>query len=178
LSEEIEQKRQEFELTRKGLECKKQEFEEVYDLYGAFGCDVGSGWYTVLRGLCAEITAAYERAELPVDIVVDQVKEKFAKLRFYYHYHSADHDPGIHVIGSLGGVGLRKRPGNSELHKEVALIVEKWEIKSASVSEHCGAPGILRNDIGYWVRTLCDACYTSIKQKINEQVKRKRNDGQ
>ena len=41
-------------------------------------------WYEVIRGLCLDITKVYGKTGLPVDIV-DQVKEKFGTLRFYYH---------------------------------------------------------------------------------------------
>jgi len=41
-------------------------------------------WYEVIRGLCLDITEVYGKTGLPVDIV-DQVKEKFGTLRFYYH---------------------------------------------------------------------------------------------
>ena len=200
MKEDMEQKRQEFMKSRNELERKKLEFEKkladefpfmqrganaeeqaanggIRDLFGAYGCDVGPGWLAVLRGLCAEITAAYERAGLPVDIVVDQVKEKFGKLRFYYH--PVGYDPGIQAIDSLDGVGLRAKPGNSELHREVAKIVKKWEAQSALVCERCGEPGSLRNDIGYLSQTLCDACYTPIKQKLDEQrLKRSDKDEQ
>lgn len=183
MREEIEQKRQEFEQKRNEPERKRQELEEklaeefpfmrrgdsyeeqeasgeIRDLFGAFGYEVGgSGWYDLLRGLCTEVTTAYQRVGLPVDIVVDQVKEKFGKLCFYYH-----------PVGA--------RPGSSELHQEVAKIVHKWEAKSMTVCESCGAPGALRKDIR-WVQTLCDQCYIPRKQKIDEwQLKRGKKDGQ
>lgn len=87
--------------------CRENSYKEqmetrggVYNLYDAFGSEVGSGWLEILRSLCMEITACYEAAGQPVDIKVDQVKEKFEKLRFYYHHKN--HDPGIHAIDVLG----------------------------------------------------------------------------
>lgn len=158
---------QEFSFMRRRFSFEEQKASgRIHDLFGAYGCSTGSGWYEVLRSLCTEVTAAYERAGLPVDIIVDQVKEKFGKLRFYYHHEG--HDPGIHAFDILGGPSFRTMHGNSELHQEVAKIVSKWENMSKSVCENCGTPGELRNDIGYRVQTLCDSCYTRIKQKIVE----------
>lgn len=129
----------------------------------------------MLRSLCAEITASYKKSGLPLDIVVDQVKEKFGTLRFYYHPEGQD--PGIHAFDVLGGQSLRVTPGNSEFHREIAEIVQKWEKQSVSVCEVCGALGELRKDIGYRVQTLCGCCYIRKKQQIAEYDLKKRNKG-
>lgn len=79
----------------------------IGNLYDAFGCDFADGWYEVIRGLCRDITEGYGKAGLPVDIVVDQVKEKFGTLRFYYHPEG--HNPGIHTFDSLSdGQSIRR----------------------------------------------------------------------
>ncbi|MGN0461747.1 MAG: hypothetical protein ACI4HZ_04820 [Ruminococcus sp.] len=44
------------------IDEQKAKKGRIFDLYGAFGCDVGNGWYSVLYGLCDEITKAYEEA--------------------------------------------------------------------------------------------------------------------
>jgi len=59
-------------------------------------------------------------------VVVDQVKEKFGGLRFYYH----------------GG------------DNEVSGMVRMAESWAAVTCEKCGNPGHLRH--GGWIRTLCD----------------------
>lgn len=200
MSEELQKKRKEFWQIRNELEQKRREMEEklanefffmrrgdsykeqqeangkIHDLFSAFGCEIGTGWTEILRGLCTQVTAVYEKAGLPVDIVVDQVKEKFGRLRYYYHHK--EHDPSIHAIDVLGGPSLRIPHGNSEIHQEVAKIVEKWETLSGTVCESCGAPGTLRKDIGYRVQTLCDSCYMQIKQKfVERESKRRSEDG-
>ena len=58
----------------------------IENLFQAFGYECGDGWYELLRGLCGQIVSAYEEAGQPVDIVIDQIKEKFGTLRFYYHF--------------------------------------------------------------------------------------------
>ncbi|NLB82138.1 MAG: hypothetical protein GX800_11150 [Clostridiaceae bacterium] len=156
---------EEFPFMRRGknIDEQRKEVGHISDLYGAFGCGVGDGWYEVIRGLCRDITEAYTKAGLPVDIIVDQVKEKFGTLRFYYHPEA--HDPGIHAFVSVSdGKSIRIMPGISELHKEVAEIVQKWEKESSNVCEKCGIAGDLRKDLS-WVLTLCDSCYARLSKK-------------
>lgn len=157
---------EEFPFMRRGKNVDEQRKEDgcINDLYGAFGCDFADGWYEVIRGLCRDITEAYGKAGLPVDIVVvDQVKEKFGTLRFYYHPEG--HNPGIHAFDSLSdGQSIRVRPDASNLHKEVAEIVDKWEKESGNVCEKCGTAGKLRKDLS-WVLTLCDSCYARLSKK-------------
>ena len=70
---------------KKTLQEQKTE-GRISDLYSAFGCEVGDGWYELLHDMCSEIMEAYQKAGEPVNLVVDQVKEKFGTLRFYYHF--------------------------------------------------------------------------------------------
>lgn len=111
----------------------------ICDLYGAFGCECDDGWYELLYGLCGEITEAYKKHGAPVDIVIDQIKEKYGTLRFYYHLSQND----------------------SDLRREISDIVIKWEKKSAEICERCGKAGVLREDLP-WVQTLCDKCYREV----------------
>ena len=70
---------EEFPFMRRKSSLKEQENRDgmVSDLYSAFGCEMRNGWYELMRGLCGEITEAYRDAGVPVDITVDQVKEKY-----------------------------------------------------------------------------------------------------
>ena len=140
---------------------KKESLQEqmenggISDLYSAYGCEMGDGWNELIIDLCTEITAAYVRAGVPVDIVIDQVKEKWGALRFYYH--TADHPVGIHAFDIVGVGCLRNTGGDSLLEREIAEIVSKYEEKSVTVCEDCGKPGTLRKTGD--VRTLCDECF-------------------
>lgn len=127
----------------------------IENLFQAFGYECGDGWYELLRGLCGQIVSAYEEAGQPVDIVIDQIKEKFGTLRFYYHF--GGQDPGISAIDFLGLGSLRISQGDTPLCRKIAEIVAKWEDVSATVCEKCGRPGQLRKDCP-WIRTLCDSC--------------------
>lgn len=149
---------EEFPFMRRGLSLEEQRGKgRIDDLYGAFGLDCGSGWYQLIRDMCTEITAAYEAEGRPVDIVVDQVKEKFGTLRFYYH--PEDQPITVHAFDSLpDGRSLRARPGGTGIRRKVAEIVAKYEEMSGHVCEVCGASGKLRTDL-QWILTLCDEHY-------------------
>lgn len=156
---------EEFPFMRRGKNAKAQIETDgrICNIYDAYGCEFSDGWYDIIRGLCRDISMAHEKAGVPIDIVVDQVKEKFGTLRFYYH--PAGHDPGIHAFDFLSdGLSIRKIPGVSDLHKAVAEIVHKWEKESVNVCERCGASGELRKGLRR-VSTLCDSCYEQLNKK-------------
>jgi hypothetical protein len=95
-----------------------------------WGIDCGNGWYKILDELC------YELSNLDVDVVFDQVKEKFGTLRIYYHMNF---DFGINVY-----------------YEKIDKIVYEAEKMSAETCEVCGSKGKLRTD--GWFRVLCDTC--------------------
>lgn len=105
----------------------------------------GPGWWPIIEELCSAIEThtnwtnkrrkellesnPYE-AKIPNEVsqvVVDQIKEKFGGLRFYYH-------------------------GGDDFIRGLVRMAESWASKSC---EQCGAPGVIRR--GGWIRTLCDA---------------------
>ena len=96
--------------------------------YGGFA--VGAGWYPILEILCSNIQHHLDwknRESLVVpQVEVDQIKEKFGGLRFYY----------------TGG------------DDEISGMVRMAEAWADASCEECGAPGKSRN--GGWIRTLCD----------------------
>lgn len=158
-----------FPFMRRGLSYDEQKEKGcIDDLYGAFGLDCSNGWYQLIWDMCTEITAAYEAVGESVDIVVDQVKEKFGTLRFYYH--PEDQPIAIHAFDSLSGGGFRVWPGSLEIHKKAAEIVARYEEMSGHVCEICGAPGILRTDLG-WVQTLCDEHYQNRVERAKHRHK-------
>lgn len=99
--------------------------------YGGFA--VGSGWFPIVETLCTNIQSHIDwrntnRKERPVveQVVVEQIKEKFGGLRFYYQ-------------------------GGDETVAGMVRMAEAW----ANVTcEECGKPGERRT--GGWIRTLCD----------------------
>lgn len=113
-----------------------KKMEEKYPLmfankYGGFA--VGQGWWPILESLCANIQHHIDwwnknRETRPVveQVVVEQIKEKFGGLRFYY------------------------QGGDDTIHGMVRMA-ESWADNSC---EQCGKPGQRRS--GGWIRTLCD----------------------
>jgi hypothetical protein len=96
--------------------------------YGGFA--VGAGWYPILETLCANIQSHIDwRVKQGKDIAqveVNQIKEKFGGLRFYYS----------------GG------------DDEISGMVRMAEAWADIACEECGAAGKRRS--GGWIRTLCD----------------------
>ncbi len=117
---------QEYESFAKRME---ERFPKMFgDQYGGFA--VGSGWWPILEILCANIQSHIDwRVKQGKDcpqVVIEQIKEKFGGLRFYYS----------------GG------------DEEISGMVRMAESFADSLCEECGGIGKRRN--GGWIRTLCD----------------------
>lgn len=161
----------EFPFMRRNLSVKEQEeqYGGVKDLYSAWGLEMSNGWFQLIWDMCTEISEAYEAAGEPIDIVVDQAKEKWGTLRFYWRPQSQK--IMLHAFDNLGGgSSMRVRPGFSEVHQKVGEIVSKYEEKSAHICEICGKPGCLRSDLG-WVQTLCGEHYQNFLEKLKRRSK-------
>jgi len=120
------------------------------------GVCVEEGWWPIIYELCQSIQSYItwnneQRASLlknnPFDrpipdkveqVVVDQIKEKFGGLRFYY----------------CGG------------DKKVEGMVSMAESWAANTCETCGAPATKQTK--GWVKTVCDKHYDEIMEKRNE----------
>jgi len=102
----------------------------------AWGFECGSGWFDIIDILCHEIQQHVDwksknLSDEEIDnlqVVADQVKEKFGTLRFYY-------SGGDDVIEGM---------------------VSMAEALSHKICEDCGIPGKIRKD--GWYRVLCDSC--------------------
>lgn len=102
--------------------------------YGGFA--VGAGWWPILESLCDNIQShidwkneqkeKYGRGDGCEQVVVEQIKEKFGGLRFYYQ-------------------------GGNDTIDGMVRMAEAWAGNSC---EECGNVG--KRTQGGWVRTLCD----------------------
>lgn len=121
-----DQEYQEYELFAKRMEEKYPKM--LGGRYGGFA--VGKGWYPVLEQLCASIQSHIDWKEKqgnPVpQVVVEQIKEKFGSLRFYYQ-------------------------GGDEYISGLVAMAESF---AGNLCEECGGLGTRRD--GGWIRTLCD----------------------
>lgn len=102
--------------------------------YGGFA--VGPGWWPILEALCNQIhnhvewkqnqLEKYQRGDGCLDVTVNQIKEKFGELRFYYS-------------------------GGNDTVDGMVRMAEEW---ASHTCEECGAPGTIRG--GGWIKVLCD----------------------
>jgi len=122
-----------------------------------WGFECGNGWFNILDQLMGNIQhhidwkqeqkEKYNRGEGCTQVTLDQVKEKFGTLRFYY----------------TGG------------DDEISGMVRMAESMSGVTCEGCGAPAETNwpksenGGIGGWVRTICEPCET---KRSEEQAKR------
>jgi hypothetical protein len=111
------------------------------------GIAVSQGWWPIIETLCANIQSHTDwwnknRETRPVveQVVVEQIKEKFGGLRFYYS----------------GG------------DDNVAGMVRMAEAWANVACEECGAAGTRRS--GGWIRTLCDHHEEQHQLKIKERA--------
>lgn len=124
----------------KDLELKLVEkYPKILQDYGGdmqktcmhWGMECGDGWYDLLDELLAKLD--YLSNISGVQVIADQIKEKFGTLRFYYHEVGTANSPLIYNIIS-----------------NVVSIAEK---RSEYVCEKTGKSGTLCSRMG-WLRTL------------------------
>lgn len=153
----------------------------------AWGMSCGDGWYHLLWNACKAIEEELEGT--PYVFIADQVKEKFAGLRFYYHIENI---PVMHPLQKWADTQLRKstslmcrigywkarwwlqaqrkRVYRTTLEK-VGDIVSQAEMDSFTICEHCSKPG--QKPRGrMWRYTLCDLCeFKTRVRSLKDQIK-------
>jgi len=102
-----------------------------------WGIGVGPGWYKIIEGLCDELKELMTKHGGMV--VAEQVKEKFATLRFY-----ASYKPAENMTEEQAKIAT----------KEMYGIIGKWENKTETTCEICGKPGTQDRSYG-WIKTVC-----------------------
>jgi hypothetical protein len=117
------------------------------DPYGGF-C-VGAGWWQIIKSLCFCIqyytdwkNSQFEnhgRGAPVKQVTVQQIKEKFGGLRFYYS-------------------------GGDDVVDGMIRMAESWASHSCEV---CGKPGESRS--GGWIRTLCDEHEAERQKSMKER---------
>lgn len=108
------------------------------------GFDIGKGWWPIIESLCLTIQSYidWQNSSKPgtiEQVVVEQIKEKFGGLRFYY-------------VGGNGTVD------------GMVQLAEAW---ASNTCESCGSPGET-NGPG-WVQTLCKQHTAIKQQQFNER---------
>jgi len=111
--------------------------------YGGFA--VGEGWWPIIESLCANIQSHTDwwnknRETRPVveQVVVEQIKEKFGGLRFYYQ-------------------------GGDDQISGMVRMAEAWANASC---ETCGCPAT-KQTTG-WIKNVCDKHFDEIEARKKE----------
>lgn len=114
--------------------------------YGGFA--INSGWWPIVETLCGQIQHRIDwwnknRETRPVieQVVVEQIKEKFGGLRFYY-------------------------TGGDDVIHGMVRMAEAW---AEHHCEECGKPGKSRS--GGWIKTLCDEHEAERQARIKERFR-------
>lgn len=132
---------------------------ELRSIHDAYGMDIEDGWFALVRNLCAEITAAFAEEGLEPDLVIDQIKQKYGELRFYYHHFASE-------------------SVSPELQRKIMQIVDGHEEKSGDICEVCGGPGSVRKDSNGYCLALCDEHFRMHEEKIAQINRQSRKEKQ
>lgn len=100
-----------------------------------FGMECGDGWYDLLDDLLSKLD--YLSKNSGVQVITDQIKEKFGTLRFYYST-VVKTDLNLDIIVS-------------KIVDDVVSVAEK---QSAYICENTGEDGVICSRLG-WLKTLC-----------------------
>lgn len=154
-------------LKRPHFDEKYHRFNNEYTIYQNWGFEgLSVVWLKqLIEPMMEEIYKCYEKRGETPKLIVEQIKEKWSVLKFYYSL-DADHRQAIHGIDAIGGSGIRLYPeGEDEdsLAYEIASIVRKYEQLSREICIWCGAKGETRPL--RWRLVLCDSCYSKVLEK-------------
>ena len=109
-----------------------------------WGFECGNGWFNILDQLMGNIQHHIDwknkKEEVVAQVTLDQVKEKFGTLRFYYS----------------GGDDY------------ISGMVSLAESMTAVTCEGCGNPGKSRG--GGWIHTYCDPCEEARNQEYKKEI--------
>ena len=96
-----------------------------------WGMECGDGWYDLLDKLLAKLDYLFSVSG--VQVIADQIKEKYGTLRFYYHEVGGANSPVVHDI--------------------IENVITMAENMSERVCENTGKDGVLCTR-GGWYKTL------------------------
>ena len=118
-----------------------------------WGLEIGQGWAKIIKNLCKELTLIKEKTGLRV--VADQVKEKFASIRFYYH---TEYDEKQRKIDAILDKKILSEKELEEWEDKIRKLVDDAEEESLNTCEECGSKeNVTTNQVG-WMSTLCNDC--------------------
>lgn len=104
-----------------------------------FGLESGRGWRTIIILAIREILML---PDLPDDLKITQIKEKFGSLEIYYQ------SKGIFLNGKMSDT------------QKVDEIIRQYTALSCEICEKCSMAGKLR-ERGGWYSIRCDSCFAA-----------------
>ena len=110
-----------------------------------WGFECGDGWFNILDQLMGNIQHHIDwknrKEEIVAQVTLDQVKEKFGTLRFYYSGGDDTIDGMVRMAESMSGVTCEECSAPAQTH----------------------GPG--------WIRTICEPCETKRETERAEYAK-------
>jgi len=107
----------------------------------SFGCDCGDGWYKLIDDACKKITFLSVKTKL--NVVFDQIKEKYGKLRIYWHTEIDEENSNIDTINLFETI--------------IDDIILSAEYYSKFICENCSNQTKLKEKNGCF-STTCETC--------------------
>jgi hypothetical protein len=148
-----------------------------------WGCSCGDGWYHIIDHMCEELAQLQEQYD--IQIIFDQIKEKFGTLRVYSHSTLGPRWTQIDDVFFLDGDSEIERvhagwhkgtkvPSYSGVQDRVTEVISKAEDFSSITCEFCGMTGAVSRNSG-WIHTLCDSC-EAIREKERKDREKELDD--
>lgn len=133
----------------------QEDFPSIAGLTADAGFRCYSGWGLLLYGFFLDATE--HCAKHGGQIRIQQIKEKFGRLRIYCSYKGGtETEAGTEFVPEAFGalIAVRPYPSSPTLSK----IIDFYEMASAHYCEICGRPGHIDDSVTSrlkWVSTLC-----------------------
>jgi len=163
----------EMKLVRKYPFIFKDYGGDMRDTCMHWGLECGEGWYNLLDEMCENVTTLI--GDKDIEVIAEQVKEKFGGLRFYYSTNSpvTFMDKINHIVSNFmfklkwGRLYWKIQDFRKKFYRtieeKISDVIRDAEYKSYETCEMCGEPGKTRGR--GWVSTQCDKCWD--KSKLN-----------
>ena len=148
-----------------------------------YGIESHDGWNNLLYNLLT-IVAIIDKDK---NIRIQQIKSKFAGLRFYISWVGKPRRPTLHdklvdfvnwlpwiIRKKIFALGFQNAKKWDPTHERIHDIATLFEQASFCMCEDCGEPATLK-DTGHWLFTLCDKCWHDM-QVMRELEKQANNE--
>jgi hypothetical protein len=107
-----------------------------------WGITCGDGWKDTIDETCKQLTILKDITG--IQVIADQVKEKFAGLRFYYHCDASNYKLAEEDFDSWQNM--------------IENVISSCERKCDHVCDHCGESRWKTARLGHWMVGICDSC--------------------